>query len=68
MEDKIKSFISESYNIDILLGGEKSELYFAVIDLIRKFTIRELEDCIEHPTKPGYRRHDILNKIKLYKK
>ena len=26
--------------------------------------VEELKNHIEHPTKPGYRRHDILNRIK----
>ena len=26
--------------------------------------IAELKEHIEHPNKPGYRRHDILNRIK----
>lgn len=30
--------------------------------------IELLESCIEHPTKPGYKRHDILNKIKEVQK
>jgi hypothetical protein len=30
--------------------------------------IELLETCIEHPTKPGYKRHDILDKIKQLKK
>lgn len=28
-----------------------------------EFAIEQLKSHIEHPTKPGYRRHDILNKI-----
>lgn len=27
-----------------------------------------LKGCIEHPTKPGYKRHDILDKIKKLEK
>lgn len=30
--------------------------------------INLLEECVEHPRKPGYRRHDILYKIKNLKK
>ena len=29
-----------------------------------EFAIEQLKQHIEHPTKPGYKRHDILNKIK----
>ena len=32
-----------------------------------KGQIEILQEHIEHPTKPGYRRHDILNKIKELK-
>jgi hypothetical protein len=42
-----------------------------IIDLMKKFAkqevITELEKHIVHPMKPGYRRHDILNKIKQLK-
>lgn len=29
-----------------------------------KYTIRVLKKHIEHPTKPGYQRHDIVDEIK----
>jgi len=32
-----------------------------------KAQIEILESCIEHPNKPGYKRHDIINKIKALK-
>lgn len=64
----IEEYLKNNINTEILLGGENSELYFEVINIIRNFTIQELEKHIEHPSKPGYRRHDILDKIKQYKK
>lgn len=30
-----------------------------------QFAIEQLKEHIEHPKRPGYRRHDILEKIKL---
>jgi len=36
--------------------------------LIKKSIIEELEKHIEHPMKPGYKRHDILERIKELKK
>jgi len=32
------------------------------------YTIKILESHIEHPTKPGYKRHDILLRIEELKK
>jgi len=32
------------------------------------YAIKILEQHIEHPNKPGYRRHDIMEKIKELKK
>lgn len=34
---------------------------------ICKLLIKELEKHIEHPTKPGYKRHDILKRIEELK-
>ena len=43
----------------------QDESYYA--DKIYKLHIQceidLLKDCIEHPQKPGYKRHDILKKI-----
>jgi hypothetical protein len=64
----IKEYIDKNYNIDCLLGGENSELYREVSKLVCDFAIEQLKQHIEHPTKPGYRRHDILNKIKQLEK
>jgi len=45
--------------------------YVEVCSLIRRAKIEakieELKKHIEHPTKPGYRRHDIMDKIKELK-
>lgn len=38
-----------------------------IINLCIKDKISLLESCIEHPTKPGYKRKDILEKIKIFK-
>lgn len=32
-------------------------------EIYLKSQIRILKSCVEHPTKPGYQRHDILKKI-----
>lgn len=45
--------------------------YAEVCSLIRRAKIEakieELEKHVEHPRKPGYRRHDIIDKIKELK-
>ena len=33
-----------------------------------EFAIEQLKEHIEHPTKPGYKRHDVLAKIKELEK
>jgi hypothetical protein len=35
---------------------------------MKEFAISQLQQHIEHPTKPGYKRHDILEKIKELEK
>jgi len=41
-----------------------NEMYSYMADFAKQSAIEELKKHIEHPTKPGYKRHDILNKIK----
>ena len=64
----IKQFLDKNCNTYCLLGGEKSELYREVSKLICNFAIEQLKQHIEHPNKPGYKRHDILDKIKEIEK
>lgn len=37
------------------------------VDIMRKYTAMVLEQHIEHPTKPGYKRSDIVKRIKELK-
>lgn len=39
-----------------------------VIEFAKLCVIEELEKHIEHPTKPGYKRQDIVKRIKELKK
>ena len=39
-----------------------------IYNLCLQSQIDLLKECVEHPTKPGYKRHDILNKIKNLEK
>lgn len=61
-------------------AGQKGQFFdFAKLDFIAganskwvqaekiKAQIEVLELHIEHPTKPGYKRHDVLDRIKLLK-
>ena len=64
--DVIKKYLNKNSNVDCLLGGEKSELYREVSKIICNFKFEQLKQHIEHPNKPGYRRHDILDKIKEF--
>ncbi len=63
--------------IDKLIYNKKSIIYQdspdtsgiayefdTVKSLMKEYVIQVLNKHIEHPTKPGYKRHDILDKIK----
>jgi hypothetical protein len=39
----------------------------AMIEFSRLKSIEELTKYIEHPSKPGYKRHDIVNRIEELK-
>ena len=41
-----------------------TQMYSYMADFAKQCVIEELEKHIEHPTKPGYKRHDILNRLK----
>jgi len=57
-------FIEENYsNLHI----DKSAAKFLMLEYAKLVVIEELEKHIEHPTKPGYKRHDIVNRIKELK-
>ena len=49
----------------IFQNKENSSSFFEEEKSKIQFAIEQLKEHIEHPNKPGYRRHDILEKIKL---
>ena len=66
-----KKFLSKKYgNIDTQdkQGVINGNFWIAIQKEMKEYAklcvIAELKDHIEHPNKPGYRRHDILNRIK----
>ena len=63
-EEIIKSIIE---NIDTNLHDEE---YYAkkIYKLHLQSQIDLLKEFIEHPMKPGYKRHDVLNRIKELEK
>jgi len=56
------------YNLDNFITDEDKILHSEVISFIRLKVVEELGKHIEHPTKPGYRRLDIVARIKELKK
>ena len=51
--------------------GVSTEQAKIITKEIRKIHLQDqidlLKEFVEHPTKPGYRRHDVLKKINLIK-
>ena len=43
----------------------KRNVYQAMLEFANVCVIEELKELVEHPTKPGYKRLDILNRIKF---
>lgn len=54
-------FLNKNFN------GPTKDVEKAMEDYARFKVIEELQKHIEHPMKPGYRRHDIINRIKELK-
>ena len=44
-------------------NGEE-QTYKAMMEFARVFAIEQLKKHVEHPTKPGYKRNDVINHIK----
>ena len=64
-------FKEEFDNTECFIDYDKTGLEViktAMIKFAKLSIIEELKKHIEHPMKPGYRRHDILNKIKQLEK
>ena len=65
-----KNFIEGNINInDIFIAGATSnaakEYWYEQFEKQKlEFAIEHFKKHIEHPTKPGYKRNDILDKIK----
>jgi ppGpp synthetase/RelA/SpoT-type nucleotidyltranferase len=61
--------------LDKVRGGlnkdeDGNDVYYLweVLEAMKQYAILQLKQHIEHPTKPGYKRHDILEKIKELEK
>jgi hypothetical protein len=54
----------EEYDEGGYLGIDENNLSKIMEEYARIVVINELKKCIEHPRKPGYKRHDILDRIK----
>lgn len=50
------------------MSGEYDDYSSMAREFVRLHLINELEKHIEHPTKPGYKRQDILERIEFLKK
>lgn len=62
MEKEIIELIVDNTGVSIeqakIIAKEIRRIHLqSQIDLLKK--------CVEHPNKPGYQRHDILDKIKI---
>ena len=57
------SSASMSINNEVVFETEKKDKIYTHDEVIKI-----LESVVEHPNKPGYKRHDIINLIKEMKK
>ena len=59
-----KEFIDKNYPNQPI---DEFSIGFIMDEYAKLWVIEELEKCVEHPSKPGYKRHDIIKRLKELK-